>query len=49
MNGIVEYSQLENIFVVVIDWEKIREVEESSVKPSVIPSAIADLLSVMKT
>jgi hypothetical protein len=49
VNGIVEYSQLENIFVVVIDWEKIREVEESSVKSSVIPSAIAALLSVMKT
>ena len=36
VSGIVEYSQLENIFVVVIDWDKIREVEELSAKLSVM-------------
>jgi hypothetical protein len=34
VSGIVEYSQLENIFVVVIDWDNIREVEELGAKPS---------------
>jgi uncharacterized protein (UPF0216 family) len=32
VDGIVEYSQLENIFVVVIDWDNISEVEELSAK-----------------
>jgi hypothetical protein len=36
VDGIVEYSQLENIFVVVIDWEKIRQVEELSAKSSIM-------------
>ena len=43
VNGIVEYSQLENIFVVVIDWEKIREVEELGAKPSVADEVIKRL------
>lgn len=40
VDGIVEYSQLENIFVVVIDWNKIREVEELGAKPSVAHEVI---------
>jgi hypothetical protein len=36
VDGVVEYSELENIFVVVIDWEKIREVEELSAKSSIV-------------
>ena len=30
VDGIVKYSQSENLWVVVIDWDEIREVEESS-------------------
>jgi len=40
VDGVVEYSQLENIFVVVIDWDKIREVEELGAKPSVADEVI---------
>jgi hypothetical protein len=36
VDGIVEYSQLENIFVVVIDWEKIRQVGELIAKSSIM-------------
>jgi hypothetical protein len=43
VDGIVEYSQLENIFVVVIDWDKIREVEELGAKPSVADEVIKRL------
>jgi hypothetical protein len=32
VSGIVEYSQLENIFVVFIDWDNIKEIEELSAK-----------------
>jgi hypothetical protein len=31
VDGIIEYSQSENIWVAVIDWDKIREVEESDI------------------
>ncbi len=36
VDGVVEYSKLENVFVVVIDWDKIREVEELSAKSSIM-------------
>ncbi len=31
VDGIIEYSPLENIWVAVIDWDKIREIEESDI------------------
>jgi hypothetical protein len=46
VDGVVEYSQIENVFVVVIDWEKIREVEDLGAKPSVDLSKLApDILT----
>ncbi|MFN6481352.1 MULTISPECIES: hypothetical protein [unclassified Nostoc] len=32
VDGIVEYSQSEHLWVVVIDWDEIREIEENSVQ-----------------
>ncbi|NJL37106.1 MAG: hypothetical protein HC840_28040 [Leptolyngbyaceae cyanobacterium RM2_2_4] len=32
VDGIIEYSQSEHLWVVVIDWDEIREVEENSVQ-----------------